>query len=298
MELHHRFHHGAQVNNLNAAVANHSAVARMSVDEILAKHAEMPDAVRTAIRNNGGGHANHTMFWTIMGGRGGDPGGELAAAIARDFGSLVEFRAQFERASGTLLGSGWAFVTVTREAASPRGRMPKGLSARQRMQRTLGTKRGRTIYAKRGVSVEPVFSQMKETARALDRSACAASARAGASGICSPPCTTCASCTGSLSGAGRRAVGWTKSRRGGPEMPDEGPPQAAPGADDAPIRPAAIVARQPFDRCIGRNGPAERQAARRLRRPRPPRRHDALSWADEGHTSKTESCAAGRSAAG
>jgi Fe-Mn family superoxide dismutase len=115
MEIHHRFHHGAQVNNLNAAVANHSAVARMSVDEILMKLAEMPDAVRTAIRNNGGGHANHTMFWAIMGGRGGDPGGELAAAIARDFGSLAEFRAQFEGASNTLFGSGWAFVTVTRD---------------------------------------------------------------------------------------------------------------------------------------------------------------------------------------
>lgn len=115
MELHHRFHHGGQVNNLNAAVANHSAVARMSVDEILMKLAEMPEAVRTAIRNNGGGHANHTMFWAIMGGRGGDPGGELAAAIARDFGDLAAFRTQFERASNTLFGSGWAFVTVTRE---------------------------------------------------------------------------------------------------------------------------------------------------------------------------------------
>jgi Fe-Mn family superoxide dismutase len=115
MDLHHRFHHGGQVNNLNAAVANHSAVARMSVDEILMKLTEMPDAVRTAIRNNGGGHANHTMFWAIMGGRGGDPAGELATAIARDFGDMATFRTQFERASNTLFGSGWAFVSVTRE---------------------------------------------------------------------------------------------------------------------------------------------------------------------------------------
>jgi len=115
MEIHHRFHHGAQVNNLNAAVANHPQVAAMRVDEILMKLAEMPDAVRTAIRNNGGGHANHTMFWEIMGGRGGEPSGELAAAIARDFGSMQAFREQFERASNTLFGSGWAFVTVTRE---------------------------------------------------------------------------------------------------------------------------------------------------------------------------------------
>jgi Fe-Mn family superoxide dismutase len=115
MEIHHRFHHGAQVNNLNAAVANHPQVAAMPLDQILMRLAEMPDAVRTAIRNNGGGHANHTMFWAIMGGPGGDPSGELATAIARDFGSLAEFRTQFERASNTLFGSGWAFVTVTRE---------------------------------------------------------------------------------------------------------------------------------------------------------------------------------------
>jgi Fe-Mn family superoxide dismutase len=115
MELHHRFHHGAQVANLNAAVANHPQVAAMPLDQILMKLSEMPDAVRTAIRNNGGGHANHTMFWTIMGGRGGDPTGELAAAIARDFGDLGAFRTQFDRASTTLFGSGWAFVTVTAE---------------------------------------------------------------------------------------------------------------------------------------------------------------------------------------
>jgi Fe-Mn family superoxide dismutase len=113
MELHWRFHHGAQVNNLNAAVAQHSQVAAMRVDQILLRLAEMPDTVRTAIRNNGGGHANHSMFWLIMGGRGGDPSGDLLSAITRDFGSLASFREQFERASNTLFGSGWAFVTVT-----------------------------------------------------------------------------------------------------------------------------------------------------------------------------------------
>jgi Fe-Mn family superoxide dismutase len=115
MEIHWRFHHGAQVNNLNAAVAQHSQLAAMPADQILMRLAEMPESVRTALRNNGGGHANHTMFWQIMGGRGGDPSGELLEAIARDFGSLAAFREQFERASNTLFGSGWAFVTVTRE---------------------------------------------------------------------------------------------------------------------------------------------------------------------------------------
>jgi len=115
MELHWRFHHGAQVANLNAAVAQHGQVAAMPLDQILMRITEMPDAVRTAIRNNGGGHANHTMFWQIMGGSGGDPTGDLLAAIDRDFGSLATFRQQFERASTTLFGSGWAFVTVDRE---------------------------------------------------------------------------------------------------------------------------------------------------------------------------------------
>ncbi|MCS6920818.1 MAG: superoxide dismutase [Elioraea sp.] len=115
MEIHWRFHHGAQVNNLNAAVAGHSAIAQMPLDQILMKLSEMPESVRTAIRNNGGGHANHSMFWLIMGGRGGEPSGELAAAISRDFGSFDAFKEQFERASNTLFGSGWAFVTVSRE---------------------------------------------------------------------------------------------------------------------------------------------------------------------------------------
>ncbi len=115
MEIHHRFHHGGQVNNLNAAVGRAPQLAAMPLDQLLMTLAEVPEAVRTAVRNNGGGHANHTMFWAIMGGRGGEPGGELMAAITRDFGGWDAFRTAFERASNTLFGSGWAFVTVTRE---------------------------------------------------------------------------------------------------------------------------------------------------------------------------------------
>ena len=115
MEIHHGRHHAAYVANLNAAVANHSQVAAMPLEQILAKLSEMPENVRTAIRNNGGGHANHAMFWTIMGGRGGEPSGELAEAITRDLGGMATFRERFERASMTVFGSGWAFVSVTRE---------------------------------------------------------------------------------------------------------------------------------------------------------------------------------------
>jgi Fe-Mn family superoxide dismutase len=115
MEIHHRFHHGAQVNNLNAALAQAPQLAAMPLDGLLMKLAEVPEAIRTAVRNNAGGHANHTMFWAIMGGRGGQPDGALMEAIQRDLGGWDAFRTAFERASNTLFGSGWAFVTVTRD---------------------------------------------------------------------------------------------------------------------------------------------------------------------------------------
>jgi Fe-Mn family superoxide dismutase len=115
MELHHRFHHGAQVNNLNMALRDHSALAAMDLDAILMNLAQVPDSVRNAVRNNGGGHANHSMFWGILGGRGGAPSGELAAAFDRDLGGFDAFRTRFEQASNTLFGSGWAFVTVAQD---------------------------------------------------------------------------------------------------------------------------------------------------------------------------------------
>ena len=115
MDLHHRFHHGGQVNNLNAAIAQAPQLAGRSLDALLMALQEVPEAQRAAVRNNGGGHANHTMFWQIMGGQGGQPEGELMAAIDRDLGGWDAFRTAFERASNTLFGSGWAFVTVTRE---------------------------------------------------------------------------------------------------------------------------------------------------------------------------------------
>ncbi|MBK1657738.1 superoxide dismutase [Paracraurococcus ruber] len=115
MELHHRFHHGAQVNNLNAAIAQAPQLASLPLDELLMKLPEVPENIRTAIRNNAGGHANHSMFWSIMGGRGGQPAGEVMAAIERDLGGWDQFRTRFEQASNGLFGSGWAFVTVSRE---------------------------------------------------------------------------------------------------------------------------------------------------------------------------------------
>jgi Fe-Mn family superoxide dismutase len=115
MELHYRFHHGGQVAGLNNALREHGQLSALPLDQLLGKLGEVPEAVRTAVRNNGGGHANHTMFWEIMGGSGGDPQGELAEAITRDFGDFATLRTRFNGAANGVFGSGWAFVTVNRE---------------------------------------------------------------------------------------------------------------------------------------------------------------------------------------
>jgi len=113
MEIHHDRHHAAYVANLNAAVKDHSALAQMPVDEILMRLSQVPEAVRTAIRNNGGGHANHSMFWELMGGQGGEPTGELKAAIDSDLGGMDKFKTDFNTAGTRVFGSGWVFVAVT-----------------------------------------------------------------------------------------------------------------------------------------------------------------------------------------
>jgi Fe-Mn family superoxide dismutase len=115
MEIHHDRHHAAYVNNLNAAAKGHSEVTAKPLHEILAKLQDVPESIRTAVRNNGGGHANHTMFWQIMGPGGGQPGGELAQAIQRDLGGLDKLQNDFNAAGGRVFGSGWVFVTVTQD---------------------------------------------------------------------------------------------------------------------------------------------------------------------------------------
>jgi Fe-Mn family superoxide dismutase len=112
MELHHDKHHAAYVANLNAALKDYPEVAALPLTQILGKLSELPDRIRTAVRNNGGGHAYHSLFWTIMGGKGGDPDGELGAAIARDFGSFAQLRTDFNKAGLGQFGSGWAVVLV------------------------------------------------------------------------------------------------------------------------------------------------------------------------------------------
>ncbi|CAN1724658.1 superoxide dismutase (Mn) [Hyphomicrobium sp. 1Nfss2.1] len=115
MELHHDKHHAAYVKNLNAAVKDHPKVAAMKLEEILVKLPEMPESIRTTVRNNAGGHANHSMFWQIMGHDGGAPEGELKAAIEADLGGLDKLKEDFNAKGAKVFGSGWVFVTVTPE---------------------------------------------------------------------------------------------------------------------------------------------------------------------------------------
>jgi superoxide dismutase, Fe-Mn family len=114
MQIHHDRHHGGYVTGLNAAVKDYPQVAAMGLSAMLSKLGELPEAIRTAVRNNGGGHANHSMFWLVMGGKGGAPSGDLAVAIDRDFGSLDKLKEALNRAGLTQFGSGWTMVTVDR----------------------------------------------------------------------------------------------------------------------------------------------------------------------------------------
>src|SRR4051794_14850569 len=124
MEIHHDRHHAAYVANLNNAVKDHSNVASMPLQDILANLAETPEAIRTTLRNNGGGHANQTMVWPIVGPGGGQPQGDPAAAITSDPGGLQKLQDHFNAAGLRVFGSGWVAVTVTREGKLALERRP------------------------------------------------------------------------------------------------------------------------------------------------------------------------------
>lgn len=114
MRIHHDKHHAAYVNNANKALAGHPDLAKMSVYELVAHLDEVPEDIRTALRNNAGGHANHSMFWLMMKpGGGGKPSGDLAKAIDEAFGSFDEFRKKFTESATKIFGSGWAWLTFT-----------------------------------------------------------------------------------------------------------------------------------------------------------------------------------------
>jgi Fe-Mn family superoxide dismutase len=111
MQIHHDKHHAAYVNNLNAALEKHPDLQSKSVEDLLRDINKVPEDIRTAVRNNGGGHVNHTMFWQIMrANAGGSPSGALGDAIKAGFGSFDAFKEQFAKAGVSRFGSGWAWL--------------------------------------------------------------------------------------------------------------------------------------------------------------------------------------------
>ncbi|MFV0336632.1 MAG: superoxide dismutase [Chthoniobacterales bacterium] len=111
MEIHHGKHHNAYVSNLNKALEAHPELADKCINDLISDLSAVPEEIRAAVRNNGGGHWNHTFFWESMGpNKGGQPSGPLADAINSTFGSFDEFKAKFEAAGATRFGSGWAWL--------------------------------------------------------------------------------------------------------------------------------------------------------------------------------------------
>lgn len=116
MSIHHDKHHAAYVNNLNAALEGKADLAGKSVEELISNLSAVPEDIRTAVRNNGGGHANHTLFWeTMTPGGANTPSGELADAINAAFGSFDEFKKKFQDAGAKRFGSGWAWLVKTKD---------------------------------------------------------------------------------------------------------------------------------------------------------------------------------------
>ena len=113
MEIHHSKHHNAYVTNVNAALKAHADLQAKGIEDLISDLNSVPEAIRTAVRNNGGGHANHSLFWTVMSPNGGGaPTGPIAAAIDSDLGGLEAARDKFVTAALTRFGSGWAWVVV------------------------------------------------------------------------------------------------------------------------------------------------------------------------------------------
>jgi len=114
MEIHHTKHHQAYISKANAALEGHADVAAKTIEDLVSGLSSVPESIQGAIRNNGGGHANHSLFWTVLSpSGGGEPGGDLGAAIGSTFGSYSDFQQQFANAAATRFGSGWAWLSVS-----------------------------------------------------------------------------------------------------------------------------------------------------------------------------------------
>lgn len=115
MEIHHTKHHQAYVDKINAALTDFPDLQSQSINSLLKNLDQLPKAIRTAVRNHGGGHANHSLFWQVMGPGGGQPTGDLAEAINKTFGNFSQFQEEFNRAATGQFGSGWAWLVKTKD---------------------------------------------------------------------------------------------------------------------------------------------------------------------------------------
>jgi Fe-Mn family superoxide dismutase len=114
MEIHHTKHHAAYISNVNSALEHSPDLAKKSVEDLISNLNAVPEAIRATVRNNGGGHANHSLFWRLMGpGKGGQPGGELLAAINGAFGDFTKLKETFHKAALTRFGSGWGWLVLS-----------------------------------------------------------------------------------------------------------------------------------------------------------------------------------------
>ena len=118
MEIHHDKHHAAYVSKLNDAITGNADLESKSIDQLISNLSEVPENIRGAVRNNGGGHYNHSLFWKVIGpDAGGEPTGELAEAITKDLGGFDAFKESFSKAAATRFGSGWAWSTPSRRSS-------------------------------------------------------------------------------------------------------------------------------------------------------------------------------------
>ncbi len=127
MEIHHTKHHQAYITNANNALKDHGDLANQDVDTLIKDLSKVPEGIRGAVRNNAGGHSNHSFFWKILGpGKGGAPKGKLAAAIDAELGGFAKFKEDFAKAAATRFGSGWAWLVVGAD-----GKLAVGSTANQ-----------------------------------------------------------------------------------------------------------------------------------------------------------------------
>jgi Fe-Mn family superoxide dismutase len=118
MEIHHTKHHQAYINNANKALEGKADLSAKSVEDLISNMNAIPEEIRGVLRNNAGGHANHSLFWTLMGpNKGGEPTGKIAEAITKTFGSFTAFKEKFTLAATSRFGSGWAWLSVTKDGA-------------------------------------------------------------------------------------------------------------------------------------------------------------------------------------